>query len=346
MPDISIILPVFNAAPYLPRCLNALRGQTFADIEILCVDDGSTDGSGAILERFAAGDARFRIFRQGNAGAAAARNTALKHVRGRFLMFCDADDWYEPDFCRLMREAIAAHDVDFAMADCSFAFENGYTRPQEALDELKARFPDGEHELDAKSRQEINVVLWNKIFLTQKVRDFGISFPEGWHGEDNAFIYHYLCVSDRFFALNQKLYTYTIRHGSLMGAYYAGLDKHIKDAFFALEWAEQGLKRKHCFSSASRSFLLDTLWGLILWCLPTLETEEERQELVRRASHALKELRENGEIPERLRFLLENERDAIKKIAGLQAQRHPQEEPAFQQDANSVKSFDAACAKI
>ncbi len=213
-PEISIILPVFNAAPSLPRCLEALRRQSFANIEVLCVDDGSADGSGGLLEQFAARDSRFRIFRQANAGAAAARNTALRYMRGRFLMFCDADDWYEPDFCGLMREAMVRHRVDFAMADCDFSFESGYTRPREALDELKLHFREGEHTLDVESRQKINVVLWNKIFLAKKIRDFAVFFPEGYHGEDNAFIYHYLCISDRFFAINQKLYTYTIRRGS------------------------------------------------------------------------------------------------------------------------------------
>ncbi len=106
-----------------------------------------------------------------------------------------------------------------------------------------------------------------------------------------------------------------------MGAYYAGLDKHIKDAFFALEWAAQGLKGKKRFGSASRTFLLNTLWATILWCLPTLETAEERLELARRASHALKELQENGELPTRLRFLLENENTAAKEIADLQFKR-------------------------
>ena len=89
MPIISIILPVYNAEKYLGKCLDSLKVQTFPDIEILCVDDGSQDGSRRICEEYMLADKRFKLLSQPNSGPAAARNLGLRNAAGRYLMFCD-----------------------------------------------------------------------------------------------------------------------------------------------------------------------------------------------------------------------------------------------------------------
>jgi len=99
-PFFSIIIPVYNVAPYLRECLDSVLAQTFTDWEAICVDDGSTDGSGAILDEYAAKDRRFRVIRQPNAGVSAARNVSLDMAKGEVVCFCDADDkldaqWFE-----------------------------------------------------------------------------------------------------------------------------------------------------------------------------------------------------------------------------------------------------------
>ena len=91
-PLISVIIPIYNVAPYLRECLDSVLAQTFADWEAICVDDGSTDESGAILDEYAARDSRFRIIHQKNAGVSAARNAALKKAQGEYIAFVDADD--------------------------------------------------------------------------------------------------------------------------------------------------------------------------------------------------------------------------------------------------------------
>ena len=94
-PFFSIIIPVYNVAPYLRECLDSVLAQTFADWEALCVDDGSTDGSGAILNEYAVRDRRFRVIHQPNGGVSAARNAALDVARGEWVCFLDADDKIE-----------------------------------------------------------------------------------------------------------------------------------------------------------------------------------------------------------------------------------------------------------
>ena len=111
MPVFSVIVPVYNVAPWLRECLDSIAAQTFADWECVCVDDGSTDGSGAILDEYAAKDLRFKVIHQANEGAAAARNRALGEVSGKFFLFVDADDAIVPDSLECFSEAFAqTHD--------------------------------------------------------------------------------------------------------------------------------------------------------------------------------------------------------------------------------------------
>ena len=94
---VSVIVPVYNGEKYIEECMDSIVGQTLREIEIICVDDGSTDGSPEILERFRRQDKRVRLISQENAGAGAARNRGFKEAGGEYLSFLDADDFFEPD---------------------------------------------------------------------------------------------------------------------------------------------------------------------------------------------------------------------------------------------------------
>ncbi len=102
MPEISVIIPVYNAKRWLSSCLDSLLAQTFQDWEAICVDDGSTDGCAEILAKYAAQDERIRVFGQQNAGPSSARNHGLREVRGEYIAFVDADDEVDPQYLELM----------------------------------------------------------------------------------------------------------------------------------------------------------------------------------------------------------------------------------------------------
>ena len=97
MPLLSVIVPVYNIMEYLPRCVRSLEQQTYRDLEILLVDDGSTDGTGALCDRLAREDGRIRVFHKENGGTSSARNLGIEKARGEFLGFVDSDDFVEPD---------------------------------------------------------------------------------------------------------------------------------------------------------------------------------------------------------------------------------------------------------
>lgn len=96
MPAITVVIPAFNAAPFLDRCLRSLQNQTFPDWEAICVDDGSTDGTGALLDRYRADDNRIRVIHKVNEGVSAARNDALEQAEGKYVLFVDSDDFLHP----------------------------------------------------------------------------------------------------------------------------------------------------------------------------------------------------------------------------------------------------------
>lgn len=117
-PLISVIVPIYNMESLLPRCLDSLAAQTLRDLEIICVDDGSTDGSGGIVRKYASGDSRFRLITQENSGRAEARNAGIRAAAAPYLGFADPDDYVEPDmYERLYR---LAEESGADMVQCSY----------------------------------------------------------------------------------------------------------------------------------------------------------------------------------------------------------------------------------
>lgn len=115
---ISVIVPVYNAEPFLAKCIDSLLAQTYPDMEILLIDDGSTDTSPTICDRYAAADARVRVIHQKNAGVGAARNAGLDAAKGAYIAFVDADDYVLPDYLETLQRDMIEQDVDIVC--CNF----------------------------------------------------------------------------------------------------------------------------------------------------------------------------------------------------------------------------------
>ena len=124
MPAFSVILPAYNAAQFIERCLLSLQAQTFPDWEALCVDDGCQDGTGGILDRFAAGDARIRVLHKANAGVGAARNDAVAMATGEYVLFLDSDDFLHPQMMEICHTLLQRDGSDIVAINYDHAYRN------------------------------------------------------------------------------------------------------------------------------------------------------------------------------------------------------------------------------
>lgn len=216
MPGISIIVPIYNVEPYVEACLESLVGQTFCDIEIICVDDCGTDGSMDIVQRYAEEDSRIRIvMHQVNRGQSAARNTGLEVAKSPFVMFCDSDDSFALDMCEKMYGAMRSFGCDFVICDSNIFYEKNEKWKVSDDTYYRLKF-NGEQVLSEGVLMRTDVSLWNKIFKKEIIDKYEIRFPEGLKYEDAFFFNAYAAFAKTAFFLNEKLYTYRRRQGSIM----------------------------------------------------------------------------------------------------------------------------------
>lgn len=214
---VSVIVPIYNAEQYLKRCLESLVKQTLDGCEFLLIDDGSLDNSPNIIAEYAEQYPTIRVFRQENAGPATARNLGLRNARGEFIMFCDADDMYEPKTCEHMLKAMIKHQTDLVMCNTALHSETGMiTIPAEG-NSYEFPMTRGKYSVGSPELMYVNVMIWNKIFKKTLLDEFCIAFPNGlMRAEDIAFVYQYMSVIKNTYMLYEPLYNHTETSGSLM----------------------------------------------------------------------------------------------------------------------------------
>lgn len=211
MPYFSIIIPVYNVAPYLRECLDSVLAQTFTDWEAICVDDGSTDGSGAILDEYAAKDKRFRVIHQANAGVSAARNRALEEIKGDWVGFLDADDVWSP----LLLEKCLRQIMLFPVIDV-VAFGIEQFEKKSNLQFINDTCHNGVF-FDARDRlDDKNMVssFWGKVYRVNLVKEN--RFKHYIVGEDLLFLLDVMVEASYTITIKDRLYGYRIRNNSVM----------------------------------------------------------------------------------------------------------------------------------
>ena len=207
----SIIIPVYNVAPYLRECLDSVLAQTFTDWEAVCVDDGSTDGSGAILDEYAAQDSRFRVIHQENAGVAKARQVGLDAARGEYIGWVDSDDVIEPEHYASLICAADDGGYDLMWSDHVLEKDGKATIVSHKCDEDAAVLLS-----EILQRKQMGS-LWDKIFRRAFVEKVGAGFGIGKCVimEDNFFLSQILIANPRVKYIESSTYHYFVRNGSL-----------------------------------------------------------------------------------------------------------------------------------
>ncbi|MFT8323623.1 MAG: glycosyltransferase, partial [Bacillus sp. (in: firmicutes)] len=212
--DVSVIVPVYNVEQYLPRCLDSIRNQTLQNIEIIIVDDGSTDYSGRICDEHANLDPRIRVIHKKNGGLSDARNVGLDVAKGKYISFVDSDDWIS----QTMYEKL----VNLAEENRADISEGKYLRTSSSKEKQKE---NSTFEITVKNNVDallshfknemFQQVVWNKIYKRALYED--VRFPIGKIHEDEFITYKILHRAKRLVATNEVVYYYFQRSTSIIG---------------------------------------------------------------------------------------------------------------------------------
>ena len=207
-PLVSVIIPVYNVAPYLREALDSVLHQSYHYLEIIIIDDGSTDGSGSICDEYQS-DPRITIIHQENRGVSSARNAGLDRARGEYIAFLDPDDAYHPEFIQQMLNAIENADV----VECAkMKYQNTLDSRGWTTDVVKEGFYDREQALRGLIYRKFSIGVHNKLYRRELWNE--IRFPEGQLCEDAEVVYSIFYLINQLYYLDQPLYLYRVRPGS------------------------------------------------------------------------------------------------------------------------------------
>lgn len=211
----SVIIPVYNVEPYLRDCLDSMLNQTCSDWEAVCVNDGSTDGSAAILEEYANKDHRFRMVTQANGGLSSARNSGVDVSIGEYLLFLDSDDWLESNALETIGKALEGEDLLCFSGRRFMESTKTYNAPDDLAEKTYGSGMDYYNE-NALAHRDFAFVC---VVLRAYRRDFlvnnGLRFKEGIYHEDNLFTPMVCSQAKSVRVINACLYDYRIRANSI-----------------------------------------------------------------------------------------------------------------------------------
>ena len=222
MIKVSVIVPVYNGEKYLEQCLDSICNQTLQEIEIICVDDGSTDSSWDILNRYKDQDDRIQLYRQQNLYAGVARNTGKSHATGEYLVFWDCDDFFEPDALEKMYDQCQQDQADICVCGVKRYLQDigiGYTGKNYVN---KKRIPE-EIPFNIKTNEKYiltfsTVAAWNKMYRHDFVDKWNMDFQALKHANDAFFSACTLCLAEKITIVTKPLVWYRISQSdSLMG---------------------------------------------------------------------------------------------------------------------------------
>ena len=217
-PEISIIVPVFNVENYLNKCIDSIINQTFKNIELILVDDGSQDRSSSICDEYKEKDERIKVIHKQNGGLSSARNAGIIIAKGKYLCFIDSDDWVPNEAIDLMWEETKNYEIDIVVGKVAIVDEGKNNNGKES---------EGIIELDGLEAMEdmlygrlTGSTVCGRLVKTEIAKKF--LFPEGRYHEDEFVSFKYYAEAKRVVFIDRYTYYYVQRNGSIM---HSGLDK-------------------------------------------------------------------------------------------------------------------------
>ena len=256
-PLISVIVPIYNVEAYLPRCLDSIVNQTYQNLEIILVDDGSPDNCGAICDEYASRDSRIRVIRKENGGVSSARNAGLDVMQGEYLTFVDPDDWLSLDAVQVLYDRLVEDGSDMAIGRHTDVYADGRENDGFCRWMTDCIFTPNEIFAALGDRQRFAVTSWSKLYRRELFLD--LRYPPISCGEDN-WIYPYLIQKcRRVSSVDHLVYYYYQFEKSIMHVYNSGaqlgnLEANLRMTKFLLD--------RNCLKAADTWYAnsIDNAW--------------------------------------------------------------------------------------
>ncbi len=255
-PKISVIVSCYNGEKYLDKCLKTLANQTLKDIEVICINDCSTDKTKDVFESYTKSDDRFKLINNNqNFGISKSRNNGLKSANAEYIMFCDADDYYEPTTCEVMLEAIESSQADLAINEIRVIYEAHEEMRYSDENYYSLKYA-GLNDISDEIIKNTDLSPTNKIFRKSIIEKNSLRFPEGLHFEDAYFCSAYLFSSKTIYYVNENLYNYIRHNNSTMSNTWSSnkrVDIAIEHLYIAFKLFEY-LKKNNLLEDNNKTF--------------------------------------------------------------------------------------------
>lgn len=280
MIKVSVIIPVYNEELYLEQCLDSVCKQTLQEIEILCIDDGSTDDSLHILEQFAKKDIRIKVFQQRNQYAGNARNIGIKKAEGKYLCFLDSDDFFAPDLLEKMYDAAEQNQSEIVICEAQYYDDKNGEIIERNIPLEKQFLPSNINEFNRNDIAEglfqiTNGWAWDKLFLANFVYKEKLQFAASRTANDGYFVYMALALADKITKIHEVLVTQRIHNSNSL------VNTRVqswKCGFDMVDDIKRGLLEKKIYVQLEKSFLN---WALkyIVWSFDSMEAWEGKEQI-------------------------------------------------------------------
>lgn len=236
---VSIVIPVYNVEKYLEQCMESIISQTLTELEIICVNDGSTDNSLKILEKYEKIDTRIKIISKKNDGLGAARNTGINAAHGEYIGFVDSDDFVDETMFEKLYNKGKSTGADVVLSNLDLYFDNTgerkIYRDVELYHELEKR-----NSFKAEQYTKIvrSIAVWDRIYKLDFLKKYNLKNPEHIIYEDALFSYQTTILADKLAVVNEPLYMYRKNTGVAI------TDKEIKNDKYKFDYLDNNLKIK------------------------------------------------------------------------------------------------------
>lgn len=254
---VSVIIPIYNVEKYLARCLTSVASQSYTNIEVIMVDDGSSDNSAKIAQSYVENYSHFKLIKQSNLGLGGARNTGIKNATGDYVAMPDSDDWLHKDYIKILVEGALKHEADVVECNGIQIWENGTTKKRFNHIYKNMIIADSEREEYLK---KCSYVVWNKLFKKSIVNER--QFHEHMTKQDYAWTPFILAKAKIILQINNVLYFYFWRDNSATNLKRVNFD--ILKAQTILE-SDEDFKSK--YHSVLQYYYVRNILGTLLWSL-------------------------------------------------------------------------------